>query len=311
VLSSGVGLSLATMAASRPSSAAAANNPSAADILKKPDWPEKWPFGPAELARYDEAPDTEFYSAPRFVTHIDDAAINALTAYYAKAFPASGRSDTALLDICSSWISHYPAGYTAGRISGLGMNEAELKRNSILNDYVVADLNATPKLPYPDNTFDVVTNAVSVDYLTKPLQVMQEVQRVLKPGGLALMSFSNRCFPTKAIAIWTSTGDLDHIWIVGASTLMKRIRCACFRFFDSDAKSAAQARTCTSPAALSRPRRWTFRPTRAAATPCTSSSGRRRRRRPRHDVANALNGSQLPLWSERGAAPNASAPSLW
>jgi SAM-dependent methyltransferase len=216
VLSSGVGISLATMAASRPASAAAAS-PSAADILKNPGWPESFPFGPSELARYDEAPDTEFYSAPRFVTHIDDAAINALTAYYSRVFPPSGGSDTALLDICSSWISHYPAGYTAGRISGLGMNEAELKRNSILSDYVVADLNATPQLPYPDATFDVVTNAVSVDYLTKPLEVMKEVQRVLKPGGLALMSFSNRCFPTKAIAIWTSTGDLDHIWIVGAS----------------------------------------------------------------------------------------------
>jgi SAM-dependent methyltransferase len=133
------------------------------------------------------------------------------------------------------------------------MNEAELQRNGALSDYAVADLNANPVLPYPDNTFDVVTNAVSVDYLTRPLEVMREVQRVLKPvrgvarrdmpswlrgcetarrsladvrdcvrllraaqGGLALMSFSNRCFPTKAIAIWTSTGDLDHIWIVGA-----------------------------------------------------------------------------------------------
>ena len=96
------------------------------------------------------------------------------------------------------------------------MNAAELARNGALSDYNVADLIANPVLPYPDNTFDVVTNAVSVDYLTKPLEVMREVQRVLKPGGVALMSFSNRCFPTKAIAIWTSTGDLDHIWIVGA-----------------------------------------------------------------------------------------------
>ena len=29
-------------------------------------------------------------------------------------------------------------------------------------------------------------------------------------------SFSNRCFWTKAISIWTSTGDADHAWIVGA-----------------------------------------------------------------------------------------------
>ena len=128
-------------------------------------------------------------------------------------FPASGQKDVALLDVCSSWISHYPEGYEAGRISGLGMNEDELQKNPILTDYVVRDLNENPSLPYEDNTFDVVTNAVSVDYLTRPLEMMKEVNRVLKPGGLAVMSFSNRCFPTKAVSIWTATGDLDHIWI--------------------------------------------------------------------------------------------------
>jgi SAM-dependent methyltransferase len=196
--------------------AAAAKTPGAADILLKPDWPPAFPFGVAELGRYDEEVDTAFYAQPRFVTHIDDAAIRALTAYYASVFPPSGSRDAALLDICSSWISHYPAGYTAGRISGLGMNASELQRNKTLTDYEVKDLNVDPVLPYPDATFDVVTNAVSVDYLTRPLEVMKEVRRVLKPGGLAVMSFSNRCFPTKAIAIWTSTGDLDHIWIVGS-----------------------------------------------------------------------------------------------
>ena len=160
---------------------------------------------------------TDASAQPRFVTHIDDGAIKALTAYYASVFPLPGPS-VQLLDICSSWISHYPRGYdsSCGRIAGLGMNEAELARNPILSDFTVADLNTNPVLPYPDNTFDVVTNVVSVDYLTRPLEVMKEVNRVLKPGGLAIMSFSNRCFPTKAIAIWTSSGDMDHIWIVGA-----------------------------------------------------------------------------------------------
>ena len=97
-------------------------------MLADPKWPPEFPFGARELSRYDESPDSVFYSAPRFVTHIDDAAIGALTKYYAAAFPPSGRADTALLDICSSWISHYPPGYTAGRISGLGMNEAEARR---------------------------------------------------------------------------------------------------------------------------------------------------------------------------------------
>eukprot|EP00197_Chlamydomonas_leiostraca_P015305 CAMPEP_0202859166 /NCGR_PEP_ID=MMETSP1391-20130828/1404_1 /ASSEMBLY_ACC=CAM_ASM_000867 /TAXON_ID=1034604 /ORGANISM="Chlamydomonas leiostraca, Strain SAG 11-49" /LENGTH=274 /DNA_ID=CAMNT_0049538177 /DNA_START=171 /DNA_END=996 /DNA_ORIENTATION=+ len=185
-------------------------------VLDDPKFPAKWPFRPADFQRYDEQPDTVFYSQPRYVAHIDEHAINALTRFYGQNFPESGRTDTALLDICSSWISHYPQGYTAGKVAGLGMNEDELKRNTQLTEWVVRDLNADPRLPYPDNTFDVVTNAVSVDYLNKPLEVFREMHRVLKPGGTAYMSFSNRCFPTKAIQIWTSTGDADHVWIVGS-----------------------------------------------------------------------------------------------
>ena len=183
-----------------------------AKVLDDPKYPPEYPFGEKEMQRYDESSDFIFYSQPRFVRHIDDDAfIKALTKYYASVFPPSGKDDVAILDVCSSWISHYPEGYTAGRISGLGMNEDELAKNPILTDYVVRDLNENPELPYEDNTFDVVTNAVSVDYLTRPLEMMKEVRQVLKPGGLAIMSFSNRCFPTKAVSIWTATGDLDHI----------------------------------------------------------------------------------------------------
>ena len=191
-------------------------------VLLDPKYPDVFPFGEKEMQRYDEAADDAFYAQPRFVKHIDDDAIGALTKYYATVFPAvpkEGDEKIAFLDVCSSWISHYPSQYVASdklKISGLGMNEDELKKNPILTDYAVRDLNIDATLPYEDNTFDVVTNAVSVDYLTKPLEMMKEVQRVLKPGGLAVMSFSNRCFPTKAVSVWTSTGDLDHIWIVGS-----------------------------------------------------------------------------------------------
>ena len=77
------------------------------------------------------------------------------------------------------------------------MNEEELARNPVLTEFAVQDLNSSPKLPYADNSFDVITNAVSVDYLNKPIEVFKEMHRVLKPGGRAVMSFSNRCFPTK------------------------------------------------------------------------------------------------------------------
>eukprot|EP00210_Caulerpa_lentillifera_P009374 g8936.t1 len=183
-------------------------------VLENAEWPPEFPFRPQDFSRFDESDDSVFYDAPRFVTHIDDPAIKALTNYYEKVFPDS--PDACYLDLCSSWISHYPKGLKAKRIAGLGMNAQELARNSILTDFEVKDLNKDPTLPYEDNTFDVVTNTVSVDYLNKPLPLFKEMHRVLKPGGLALMSFSNRCFPTKVIQIWSQTGDADHVYIVGS-----------------------------------------------------------------------------------------------
>ncbi|KAL5976652.1 hypothetical protein ACLOJK_020985 [Asimina triloba] len=175
-------------------------------VLKNVEWPEQIPFKPEDFQRFDESSDSLFYESPRFVTHIDDPAIRSLTKYYSEVFPPSN----------TPGVSHFPAGYKQERIVGMGMNEEELKRNPVLTDYVVQDLNVNPKLPFEDNTFDVITNVVSVDYLNKPIEVFKEMQRILKPGGLAIMSFSNRCFWTKAISIWTSTGDADHVWIVGS-----------------------------------------------------------------------------------------------
>lgn len=185
-------------------------------ILKNVDWPEQFPFKEEDFQRYDESPDTSFYETPRFVTHIDDPAIAALTKYYSKVLPPSNTPGVSILDLCSSWVSHYPAGYKQDRIVGLGLNEEELKRNPVLTEYKVQDLNVNPKLPFEDNSFDVITNVVSVDYLTKPIEIFKEMSRILKPGGLAIMSFSNRCFWTKAISIWTSTSDTDHAMIVGS-----------------------------------------------------------------------------------------------
>ncbi|KAG7545713.1 Methyltransferase type 11 [Arabidopsis suecica] len=192
-------------------------NPSPVEqALNKVDWPETFPFKEEDFQRFDESSDSTFYEAPRFVTHIDDPAIAALTRYYSKVLPQSDTPGVSILDMCSSWVSHYPPGYRQERIVGMGMNEEELKRNPVLTEYIVQDLNVNPKLPFEDNSFQVITNVVSVDYLTKPLKVFKEMNRILKPGGLALMSFSNRCFFTKAISIWTSTGDADHALIVGS-----------------------------------------------------------------------------------------------
>lgn len=131
---------------------------------------------------YDESSDTTFYASPRFVTHIDDNAIRSLRQHYAAEFPSTpeDRANSSVLDMCSSWISHYPEGFSAGRVAGLGMNVQELEKNPVLTEYAVQDLNVSPKLPYKDNEFDIITNAVSVDYLRKPIEVFQCVPYLRK-----------------------------------------------------------------------------------------------------------------------------------
>lgn len=149
----------------------------------------------------DESDDSIFYEQPRLVYHIDDPAVAALTNYYAQEL----KNGQDVLDICSSWVSHYPKDFQGNRVVGLGMNEYELSQNPVLTEFVVRDLNQEPKLPFDDESFDVVTCVVSVDYLNKPLQVFREIQRVLRPGGQCILSMSNRCFPTKAFQIWLQT----------------------------------------------------------------------------------------------------------
>lgn len=183
---------------------------SPADVLRSPEWPETWPFVSEHFSRQDETDDSRFYSDPRMVFHIDDSAIEALTSFYKETIPKG----SAVLDICSSWVSHYPTKYL--RTVGVGMNEFELSQNPQLDEYVAKDLNVDPILPFDDNTFDFITLVVSVDYLTRPLEVFTEINRVLKSGGKALISQSNRCFPTKAIKMWLNTNDLQHIYIVGS-----------------------------------------------------------------------------------------------
>jgi len=186
------------------------------DVLATPRWPNEWPYAEADFLREDETNDGTFYSMPRFCYHVDEAAVASLTSYYQRAFKEY--KNPSVLDLCASHVSHFPADvadYTSRRVA-LGMSEEELKENSQVDEYVVKDLNNDPKLPFEDNSFDIVTNAVSIDYLNKPLEICKEVSRVLKPGGAAMFALSNRCFPTKAINIWLRTNDLEHVFIVGS-----------------------------------------------------------------------------------------------
>ena len=168
------------------------------------------PLPEEAFRRYDEAPDEEFYLQPRFVTHIDDRAIAAVTQLYREFFSEGG----AILDLMSSWVSHLPPEIVYARVVGIGMNEEELRRNERLNDYVVQNLNRTPELPFGDAEFDGCGICVSIDYLTRPVEVLREVGRVLKVGAPVVITFSNRCFPTKAVAVWHQLDDRGHMKLV-------------------------------------------------------------------------------------------------
>ena len=160
--------------------------------------------------RTDETPDEEFYRTPRLVTHIDDGAIAAVTQLYREFFPPGGE----ILDLMSSWISHLPPEVRYERVIGLGMNEVELRRNERLDSYVLQNLNTDPLLPFGSGEFDGVGICVSVDYLTRPVEVLREVGRVLKVGAPVVITFSNRCFPTKAVEIWHRLDDSGRMRLV-------------------------------------------------------------------------------------------------
>lgn len=187
-----------------------------------------WPYNPSDFTRQDSSPDTNFYSSPRFVTHIDDLAIASLKSYYATVLPTKGR----ILDFCSSWISHYPPAIEHAatgdenpplKITGMGMNKAELEANKLLNNgRLLIDLNATPGNVAPalhavngDDPLDASTCVVSIDYLTSPVPVLRSILSATKPGGTVHLTVSNRCFPTKAMSRWLRVDEGERLLMVG------------------------------------------------------------------------------------------------
>ncbi len=152
------------------------------------------------FAKQDESDDLRFYAPPRLVTHIDDNAVEALTGLYRGLLPQGAR----VLDLMSSWISHLPDDSSYDEVIGHGMNGEELAANPRLARWFVQDLNADPTLPLQDRMFDAALCCVGVQYLQRPFEVFAELRRTLVPRGPLIVSYSNRCFPTKAVAVWRS-----------------------------------------------------------------------------------------------------------
>ncbi|HAJ63254.1 MAG TPA: SAM-dependent methyltransferase [Cyanobacteria bacterium UBA8543] len=165
---------------------------------------------PNQRTKLDDTEDTLFYSMPRFVTHVDEGFIDRLTQLYRDRL----KPNTRIFDMMSSHVSHLPEEIEFAHVEGHGMNEDELARNPRLNHYCVQNLNQNPKLPLPDENFDAVLNCVSVQYLQYPDAVFTEIHRILKPGGIAIISFSNWMFFQEAIAAWRDGTETSRVELV-------------------------------------------------------------------------------------------------
>ncbi len=167
-------------------------------------------FADHPFRRPDESPDAQFYEQPRLVQHIDDTAIDIISHLYGRLV----QPESTVLDLMSSWVSHLPKHLALATLTGLGMNAQELQANDRLSDYCVHDLNANPNMPFDDNAFDAAICTVSIEYLSNPFDIFEEINRVLKPAGVFVVTFSNRWFPTKAINIWPELHEFERMGLV-------------------------------------------------------------------------------------------------
>jgi SAM-dependent methyltransferase len=168
-------------------------------------------FGKDAFSRLDENNDAQFYATDRFVSHLDSLALETVKKLIGELIV---EETPVILDLMAGWDSHIPEGLEPSRVVGLGLNNNELSRNTSLTEIVIHDLNMDPILPFPDGSFDAVINTVSVDYMTRPVQVFREVGRILRPGGLFLVIFSNRMFPEKAIKVWRDSSEEERVLLV-------------------------------------------------------------------------------------------------
>ena len=163
-----------------------------------------------QRTKLDNADDALFYDYPRFVTHVDDRFIEQLTNLYRQRL----ESNTRILDLMSSWVSHLPKEMQFAHVEGHGLNAEELAKNPRLDHYFVQNLNQQQVLPFADQSFDAVISTVSVQYLQYPEAIFIEIHRILKVGGIAIISFSNRMFYQKAIQAWRDGSESDRTKLV-------------------------------------------------------------------------------------------------
>lgn len=148
-----------------------------------------------------------------------------------------------------SWTRYLDIG--AGRGSLIAKVKGSINVEASVCDYTdtlmtlpgqkvdIANLNNEP-LPYPDATFDVVTATEVIEHLEDFRRVVREIHRVLKPGGVCILSTPNILnlnsrlrflffgfwnlfgpLPVKHSALYSTGGHINPVsWFYVAHALM-------------------------------------------------------------------------------------------
>jgi SAM-dependent methyltransferase len=167
-------------------------------------------FGVYPFRRRNELDDSLFYRESRMTDHLDSTAIGLVRELYGRLLDDGAK----VLDLMSSCSSHLPDLPSRFDVTGLGLNAEELESNQQLSRRVVHDLNRDPVLPFADGEFDAVICTVSFEYLVRPVEVLREAARVVRPGGKVVTVFSHRWFPDKEIQLWPELHPFERLGLV-------------------------------------------------------------------------------------------------
>jgi SAM-dependent methyltransferase len=175
--------------------------------VRRSTWSSVDLLGPEGLRRDDEREDDEFYRLARRRPFFGDRTDRVLRAHHARLIPHGARR---VLDLMSSLATHVEP--VAGReIVGIGLNAREMASNPALSRIVVQDLNRTPDLRFEDGAFDAVLCSGSLDLLVHPLELIRETARVLRPGGVCIVSFTDRMIQPKCVHAWREADNEGRI----------------------------------------------------------------------------------------------------
>lgn len=118
------------------------------------------------------------------------------------------RPDAAVLDAGAGSGLRFPYDFKpdVARMAGVDLDPAVLE-NPNLTEAAIADLAA---LPYRDSVFDVVFSKFVFEHLDRPVRVLRELRRVMKPGAHLLIHTPNRWHYVTLAASLTPTRI--HVW---------------------------------------------------------------------------------------------------